>query len=324
MLMRHLRLASLLLVGLASLGHAQRYVPQTDSTDLGINFDRYTCKDRFDRTITFYLSKPTAAGKQPLALFVQGSGGQSAWSKRDGKVNGGLQNLLFSVGEGKIRVLIVEKPGIEFCYMPKTPGTAEGCPKSFLEEHTFERWAEANAAAVKACLTMPDIDKSRVLASGHSEGGIIAAGVAALVPEVTHAVSLAGGGPTQLFDMMQLTNTEVATKQWQEIQTDPMSTEKFAWGHPYRRWSTFLATSPIEQFSKTKAKILLVQGTKDTAVWPTTVDIAEAELRAKGKDLTVIRIENGDHGFARAGFTHVDSFKSVFKQMLDWFLKPSA
>lgn len=314
-------IAVLLLSALSVTGFTQSYQAVKDPTDLGIPFDRYTCKDKYDRTITFYLSKPKGSGAKPLVLFVQGSGGQSAWSKRDGRVNGGLQNLLLAVAGERARVLIVEKPGVEFCYMPKQPGTAEGCPKAFLEEHTFERWTEANAAALRACLKLPGINKSRVFASGHSEGGIIAAGVSATVPEVTHAASLAGGGPSQLFDMMQLTNTEVATKQWQEIQSDPMSTEKFAWGHPYRRWSTFLATSPIEQFLKSKAKVLLVQGSKDKAVWPTTVDIAEAELRSHNRDVTVIRIEGGDHGFAREGFDHVDSFRSVFKQMLEWFEK---
>ncbi|MBX3118373.1 MAG: prolyl oligopeptidase family serine peptidase [Fimbriimonadaceae bacterium] len=318
--MAYLRFISLFLIALALPACAQRYVAKKDPTELGIPFDRYTCQDKFDRAITFYLSKPKVQDKRPLILFVQGSGGQSVWSRRDGRISGGLQNLLLSAASDAARVLIVEKPGIEFCYEPKQPGTAEGCPKEFLEEHTFERWAEANAAAVKACLAMPEIDKTKVLASGHSEGGIVAAGVAAIVPEVTHAASLAGGGPSQLFDMMQITNAEIAMKQWEEIQKDPMSTEKFVWAHPHRRWSTFLATSPIEQLLKSKAKILLVQGTKDRAVWPTTIDIAEAELLSHNREVKAVRLENADHGFARPGMEPADGFRNVFRLMLEWFL----
>lgn len=320
--MFRLRLVSLAFaLTLAALGTAQRYVAQKDPADLGTPFDRYTCKDKFDRTIVFYLSKPKGVDKKPLALFVQGSGGQSVWSRHDGKINSGLQGLLLMSAGERARVLVVEKPGIEFCYEPKQLGTAEGCPKEFLEEHTFERWTEANAAAVRACLALPEIDKARVLACGHSEGGIIAAGVGAVLPEVTHVASLAGGGPSQLFDMIQLVGADAAARQWKEVQSDPMSTEKFLWAHPHRRWSTFLATSPIEQMLKSKAKILLVQGDKDRAVWPTTIDIAEAELLSRGRDVTAIRVDNGDHGFVRPGVSVVDAFLNVFNQMLDWWLK---
>ena len=46
------------------------------------------------------------------------------------------------------------------------------------------------------------MDAARTLVIGHSEGGIVAAYVAAKLPKVTHVASLAGGGPTQLFDFV--------------------------------------------------------------------------------------------------------------------------
>src|SRR5262249_39691578 len=82
-----------------------RYQPTRKADKLGVPFDRYTTRDRLDRTITFYLSQPPKedAEKLPVALFVQGAGCASVFSARDGKVTGGLQNLLLEAAKGKFR-----------------------------------------------------------------------------------------------------------------------------------------------------------------------------------------------------------------------------
>src|SRR5262249_4827321 len=104
-----------------------KYLPEKQATALGVPFDRYTTRDRFDRTITFYLSRPSrgVAEKLPVAVFIQGSGCASVFAARDGKVHGGMQTLLQAAGKGNIRVLVVEKPGVAFGVVPKNPGSAE-------------------------------------------------------------------------------------------------------------------------------------------------------------------------------------------------------
>ncbi len=179
---------------------------QRDPTPLGVAFDRYTTRDSFGRTISFYLSQPPkgVTGKLPLEVFVQGSGCSSHFRKRDGKVYGGLQNILLMVTKGRARVLVVEKPGVEFGTMPKQPGSAEEGSAEFRREHVLPRWVEAIAVALRAARTLPDVDAERTLVVGHSEGGIVAAHVAAADKQVTHVGVLAGGGPTQLFDLVEL------------------------------------------------------------------------------------------------------------------------
>src|SRR5262245_5915343 len=121
-----------------------------DSTPLGIPFQRFSTTDSFDRTITFYISTPPkdGKGKLPLALFVQGSGCQSVFTKQGDKVAGGFQNLLLAELKGRARVLVVEKPGVKFCDAPPRPGSAQGASDEFLKEHTLPRWAAANVAAI--------------------------------------------------------------------------------------------------------------------------------------------------------------------------------
>src|SRR5262245_35556138 len=117
-----------------------------DPIELGIPFQRYTTTDSLGRTITFYLSR-TAGGQQgeklPVALLIQGSGCQSLWKKRGEQILGGQQNLLRNAAQGRVRVLVVEKPGVKFLDEAKRPGGAEGASEEFLREHTLPRWAEA-------------------------------------------------------------------------------------------------------------------------------------------------------------------------------------
>src|SRR5262249_40321581 len=176
-----------------------QYLPVRDPADLGLPFDRFTTRDATGRTITFYLSRPPKGSteKLPLAVFVQGSGCASVFEKKDGKIAGGLQNLLLAVGKGRLRVLVVEKPGVRFGDQPKKPGSAEEGSAEFRKEHVLLRWVEAVNAAVRASQQLPGVDWSRTLVVGHSEGGIVAAHLAAAHPAVTHVAVLAGGGPTQ-------------------------------------------------------------------------------------------------------------------------------
>src|SRR5262249_43647371 len=131
-----------------------------------------------------------------------GSGSQSVFRKAGERVVGGYQNLLAAESKGRVRVLVVEKPGVQYLDRPPHPGSAEKASEELLNEHTLPRWAEANGAALRAAWTLPSVDSSRTLVAGHSEGGIVAACLAAELPRVTHVASLAGGGPTQLFDFV--------------------------------------------------------------------------------------------------------------------------
>src|SRR5262249_35422919 len=148
-----------------------KYQPRRDPAPLGVPFDRYTTRDDLGRTITFYLSQvPTSAKeKLPLALFIQGSGCASVFSKRAGKVFGGLQKLVLAAARGRLRVLVVEKPGVRFGDQPQNPGSAEEGSPEFRREHVLPRWVEAVNAALKASQQLPDVDWTRTLVIGHSE-----------------------------------------------------------------------------------------------------------------------------------------------------------
>src|SRR5262249_44396631 len=155
--------------------------------------------------ITFYVSMTEHASRAlPLLVFVQGSGCQSLFRKTGERVLGDYQNVLATVAQGKARVLAVEKPGVKYLDAPRGPGSAQEGREEFLREHTLPRWVEAVVAALRTARTLPGVDAKRVLVLGHSEGGMVAAHVAAADAGVTHVASLSGNGPSQLFDLVEV------------------------------------------------------------------------------------------------------------------------
>jgi pimeloyl-ACP methyl ester carboxylesterase len=301
------------------------------TTELGIPFDAIPVTDRLGRTITSYLShapKEPASHKLPVVLFITGSGCQSIFTKRDKGINSGTPGLLHKLAGGRARILVVEKPGVKFLDTPSRFGSATEGTREFLTEHTLPRWAEANAAALRAVLARPDIDPSKVLVVGHSEGGIVAARVAAEVPAVTHVAPLGCGGPTQLFSLAALARSKAPPGQedataeavyvdWQKILANPESINDFWKGHPYRRWSTFLKSSVVEELKRSKAKIFLAQGTADESESVLGFDVLRAELLAQGRDVTAHRVAGGDHGFRISGTS--GGLPDMMEKVLDWF-----
>ncbi|MBX3321982.1 MAG: alpha/beta fold hydrolase [Phycisphaeraceae bacterium] len=301
-------------------------------------YDGFTTTDAFGRTIRFYLSKPPGPDSLlPLIVCVQGSGSQSVFvevetpsGKRIG--SGGPEAMMLGLARSRARILVVEKPGVEFLVQPSQPGSAMESTEEFRREHTLDRWTEAIHAAINAASVLPGVDASRVLAVGHSEGGQVVCHLAAKNASITHVATLAGGGPTQLFDLIELARSsgfgppnadaeervEWLLDGWRRVLGDPDAHDEFWLGHPHRRWSSFLATSPVEAMHKSKARVFIAQGTADQASHVSAAEVLYAELLSRGRDVTYLRIEGGDHGFRSPA--DADGWKSVHSNVLAWFL----
>ncbi len=328
-----------------------KFQPVADHTPLPRSpWVRHFTTDELGRVIVFYVSEAAVepaepgAPKLPVIVYVQGSGSQSIFTRveRDGTIiaaASGGQGSVAQFAKGRAMVVIAEKPGVTFMERPERPGGAEGASKEFREEHTLERWCMAVRAAMKASLTLPRADATRVMVEGHSEGGLVACKVAADNPGVTHVATLAGGGATQLFDLIELARSGVMCgskqrsgdecvqwllAQWDEVLKNPDSADEMFLGHPNRRWTTFLATSPAEELKRTRAKVFIGQGTEDKAVLPMSADVLYATLRAMGRDVTYSRVP-GDHAFMSptpGDEKNVDpaGWDQMHSRVVEWFL----
>lgn len=290
-------------------------------------FRIYQTGDKFGRRITFFVSQTTQKKPLPLVVFINGSGGQSAFQKTaDGIVGDYPYDQILKAINDRARLMIVEKPGAQL-FSPRGKSSQE-----FLKEYTLERWTEANNAAITAMRTSPDIDKSKLLVIGHSDGGQVATHLARINSSVTHVASLAGGGPTHLFDMAyaasggeqqkQVSSAEVERvyQQWQKIKADPNSITKTAWGHPYIRWSSFFSSSSLEDLLHCKTKAYLVQGTADLSVPVASFDVMRAELAAHERDAVFERIDGANHGLTiGTGKSAKEELPNVLSRIMNWY-----
>lgn len=320
-----------------------RYQAVLDDTKIdNFSYQRFFVRDKFDRRIVGYLSKTSAAAKGkklPLVVCVQGSGSQSIFLEVDtpkGKMiaSGGPEAAVLRQFRDRVRVLVVEKPGVTFLQQPQRPGGSSEASAEFCREFSLGRWVEAVNAATLAVMKRPDIETDRMLVLGHSEGGQVACEVAAANKGVTHVAVMAGGGPTQLFDFLQLARSgnlydpnstpqervDELLADWQRVLEDPAATDKFMLGHTHLRWSTFMKASPISAILKSDAKVLVAQGTRDTNSLPASAEVLYAELLARGRDCTYLRIEDADHSFCTPDQKKGEGWVNTHKRAVDWFL----
>ncbi len=159
---------------------------------------------------------------------------------------------------------------------------------------------------------------SPVIIFGTSEGCDVAAAVAAREPRISHVILLAGGGgwtQAQEFDHFVRTRPgsipgistpdELAAK-LADIRANP-DADTMWFGHPYRRWSSYMFARPADDLLAVAAPILAIQGDADTSVPVESARALRDAFTAAGKtNLTYREYAGVDHSF-----THVPSRKSV-------------
>lgn len=291
---------------------------------------RYTTQDACNRTVTYYLSEGDKS--LPLAVYIQGSGHSSLFIQRQNRIapNSGHATIRDAL-DGKARLLIVEKPGVNFLDTGATP-IDDPALKTFRQEHSLERWTEALKASIKAAKA--EVNTAKLLVIGHSEGGLVAAKLANDLTEITHVAVLAGGGPTNLYDLARLARAGSfynhvspdplvrearLIEDAKAVMADPHNTEKLFLGHPYLKWSSWMGTSVIEQLRSSKAKVFVGHGEEDKAKDVTSSDMLYAELVALQRDATYMRIPKADHSFRFEDEPNRDGWLEVMQRIRDWF-----
>lgn len=292
------------------------------------SFERRTVQDMRARTVSYYISHPKS-GSAPIMLVIQGSGCTPVLTVRDGKVSSSVFNLEKFASDGKFTVMAVEKP---FSAIGIQSGSAQGCSAAFNDDFTAESWLAALQAALKDARKMLWVDQKRTLVLGTSEGAVMASLVAANDPAITDVVSISGSGTTQLFDFVAQAyrncfDTSLCLADIEKnvvaIKSDPTSSTKFAWGHPYKRWTSFFAIDPGELLLKSKARVYIAIGTADDTVPAISQELAVAKLVLNRHDVTVRRVAEGTHSLNRRGASNWDDLDRELSTALEWFSKTS-
>lgn len=303
----------------------KRHVP-------GQPYNQFTIQaEQVPDSVIFYLSEFQPEKKLPLLVFIQGSGNQSLFRKEgDRKVATNYGHITWAYrAQGKVKVLIIEKPGIQYLDNQEVNAT-------FDQRFSLASWVAYAEAAIHFVCRNEIIDSNRILIAGHSEGGLVASRLAARMgSSVSHVAVIAGEGPSQLYSLFRFAETAVffdrpgftaadridsLSRTWKRILADPLSTEKKFWGFTYLRWSGFLSTSPQEELNRFNGKILILQGDADRNVYPESAHVLYSSLLAKGKEVALQIIEGADHSFANIKRPDINGWEEAAMNCIDWFL----
>lgn len=306
----------------------KRHVP-------GQPYNQFTIQaEQLPDSVIFYLSEFQPEKKLPLLVFIQGSGNQSLFRKEgDRKIATNYGHITWAYrGQDKVKVLIIEKPGIRYLDNQEVNAT-------FDQRFSLASWVASAEAAIRFVCRNEKIDSNRILIAGHSEGGLVASSLAARMGSlVSHVAVIAGEGPSQLYSLYRFAETGVffdrpgftaadridsLTRTWERIMADPLSTEKKFWGFTYLRWSGFLSTSPQEELNRFGGKILILQGDADRNVYPESAHVLYSSLLAKGKQLTLQIIEGADHSFTINNRPDINGWEQAAERCIRWFLSGS-
>jgi dienelactone hydrolase len=289
----------------------------------GASLERRQVTDGLGRPVTYYVSRPRTPA--PLLLMIQGSGCAAVLHTNGAQTYSTLFDLLPFASDGAFTVVAVEKP---FSDPGGSGGTASNCPAKFNADFTAESWLAALEASLDDASRQPWVDHRRMLVLGVSEGAVMASLLAGRDTRITDVIAVSGSGTGQLFDFIAQAYARCfdrtpciddIERQVRAINAKPDSSTDFAWGHPFKRWSSFFRVDPGEELLRSRARVYLAFGTADASVPPLSPEVAAAKLLAAGRDVTVRRVANADHALSPPGNADLGALDAAYRAGLAWF-----
>ncbi len=281
--------------------------------------------DQTGRAITYYITRATTA--KPIALVIQGSGCGLVYEPVGDTGFIGRSLLVATlIDDGRFRVLQVEKPYA----VVSQRGDAEECPAAFNADYSAESWYRALDAALKDAQGLPMVDPHRLFVLGQSEGADLAALVAGRHPDVTDVMIQSGGGPTQLFDFFAFPyvfGKEMGYDQadfpdleadLRKILADPDNHTTMIWGHPYKRWASFFALSPVGALLQSTARVYCLHGVDDRATPIISMEVTAASLLGRNRDVEFRRVPGAGHSLQAPGRDGANP-AAEYRRAIDWF-----
>jgi pimeloyl-ACP methyl ester carboxylesterase len=287
----------------------------------------YTLSEEGAPDVEYFISKPDQPA--PLVLFIQGSGCAPVFSglgtqQRSSNVFGYIDLAL----QGRYAVMVVNKP-----FAPKQAPAGDGivaCPTEFNEYFTLENWVRDLGRAVDHAAQLPWVRPGSALVLGVSEGATVAAGLAEKEGRVTDVALIGASGPSQYYDFVlgayaaaggddqikrRLDELE-ATRL--KIAAAPDSAKLLAWGHPYKRWSSFFRMSSTQALLKAQARVYIVGGMRDASVPILSAEAMASELLGAGHDVTMRRIPNAGHNLLPVG-APAGNLWPEYQRIIEWY-----
>jgi pimeloyl-ACP methyl ester carboxylesterase len=279
-------------------------------------FEHDTLSSKQLGTVHIHVTKTNRNTVKPLLIYIDGSGNYPLfYRKSSGKYNTSIAFDIVRFAKD-YTIVLISKPGIPFSdSLRYQQGQAYYPDNEVYDQYYSLQWrAGAASAAINYLINKIPVDKKHIIVMGYSEGSQVAPAVAVLNKKVTHVVSMVGNSLNQLYDFiinarLDADRNKITAEQSQQIvdslytqyakiYADPTATHKKWYGATYLKWSSFSATTPLENMLKLDIPILYIAGGKDNNQTIIDMDYAKLEFLRKGKtNLTYKVYENANHGF---------------------------
>jgi pimeloyl-ACP methyl ester carboxylesterase len=337
----HIILLCCLIQGIA----AQGVLPE----DWGLN--AYQINDPELGEINYYVTQKGIEQDKPVLFMVSGVRGLPVMlviSSGDQSTQLGSipPDQIFSFADD-YHVVFISKAGTPFS---DTSVVDEINPMKNLEEYQPSEeyiqkcgmeWEIAASIKVIAKLSKQlSNSQNKVIALGISEGGQLIPKLAHECSHITHLVGLSTSGLNQFYSSIinrrmdanagRITHQEAQEaiddlfEVYKKVYADPESTEKWYYGHPYKRWGSFCSDIPLDHLVELDIPILYVKGTADRNSSVLHSDYIMLEFIRLGKtNLTYKTFPGVDHWLNETVLKdgkrdHISRRKEVFDSIADW------
>jgi hypothetical protein len=311
----------------------------------------FQIKDTQLGDIYFYVTEKGLDQEKPLLFIVSGTRGLPIMLVVQ---SGGKSIKLGTIPPDQIKyfsdqfhVALLGKAGTPFC---DTLRAEEINPMKNLEEYQpsaeyikkcgMEWEVHASSIVIDSLYSMLPISGNKIIAVGFSEGGRLVSRLAAENNNITHLVSVISGGLNQFYSSIINRRMDAATGKithqeaqaeidtlfavYEQIYSDPHNTERWYYGHPFKRWGSFCTDIPLEHLVKLDIPIFFLNGSADRSTPILEADYVKLEFLRLGKtNLTYQVLPGVEHSLYEVveedGEEKAISRRDeAFKMIIDW------
>lgn len=231
----------------------------------------------------------TGPDPQQAIFFVSGSGCASLRY---------FQRSYFEGLVGSWRIYAVQKEGVS------SLETGGSCSDAFRANYTYDILLERNAAALEWVKSRSPYGVSAIV--GVSEGGTIAAALAAENPDIDRLVVIGSGGlsfrqMTGILAERQGRSDELAAG-LAAVDADPANLRRDFMGMPHPYLASVLDVDPLPIFARVTQPTMLIIGEEDESVPVESARYLARSLEGRGSgNLTLAVVPGADHTLRRDG-----------------------
>ncbi|MEW8690200.1 MAG: prolyl oligopeptidase family serine peptidase [Candidatus Thiodiazotropha endolucinida] len=219
---------------------------------------------------------------------------------------------------GSVHVFALQKRNLENSNM----GLFD-CDKAFLDTDHFTQWVIDNKRFVEEISRTFHFENKTIVLLGVSEGGNVAAAIAASTPVVSHLAILGSGGMKQIDELKLLVKKTGVNANiddvFNTIVKDPTNIEKTVYGQTYKYWNSVAYVDPLKFYVTLDIPIFVGIGEADNNV-PIESAIALHDYFEKRQksNLTLCIYRHADHALVDPnGISHRSHFLTTMTRWVN-------